>query len=198
MAEITKGTLRTRFQGYRGSLPLEEASARSSAICENIMSTGLLDRPGLVLLYSAMLDAGEADVSDLVGHLFGQQRDIALPVILEFSGYTGRRRLDLRMCSPGQELTMNSWGIGEPVSGTVIPISDISVAVIPALGAGRNMHRIGHGSGYYDEILRNAKCTTICPVYSGCLVESVPFEEHDIQVDYIATETEIIGRDRAL
>ena len=64
--------------------------------------------------------------------------------------------------------------------------------MVPALGAGRNGHRLGYGKGYYDAFLREVDAPTICPVFAACLLDHAPAEPHDVALDILITEDEII------
>ena len=52
---------------------------------------------------------------------------------------------------------------------------------------------IGYGKGYYDKTLAKLKnIITVGLAYSFQEIEAVPHDEHDIAVDYIITEKQII------
>ncbi len=93
---------------------------------------------------------------------------------------------DLSVLRPG---TLN---IPEPPeSCAVIPPEKIDFAVIPALAYSRSGYRLGQGGGYYDRFLKNGNFFTAGIARSKFLLETVPFESHDVKIRCIITEKEI-------
>jgi len=52
--------------------------------------------------------------------------------------------------------------------------------------------RLGYGRGYYDKFLSSTGAVKISLTYSKQIVKSIPSESHDIKIDLIITEDEII------
>ena len=86
---------------------------------------------------------------------------------------------------------MNRWGISEPERGQSVSMDELDAVVVPALGAARDGHRVGYGLGYYDEFLALVAAPRICLVYEACIVDHVPFSEHDVPVDIVVSESKI-------
>ena len=55
-----------------------------------------------------------------------------------------------------------------------------------------NGNRIGYGHGFYDKYLTKNESTKIALTYSKQIVKSIPNSEHDIKMDWIVTETDVI------
>mgnify|MGYP006309131983 CR=1 FL=1 len=97
------------------------------------------------------------------------------------------------------DLEEGAFGIPEP-TGAPTDIVDLEVFLIPGAAFDRRGHRIGMGWGYYDRLLSrrldaNDGHETVfvgicydCQLYEG----TIPVEDHDIPVDAIVTESEII------
>ena len=82
----------------------------------------------------------------------------------------------------------------EPQGKTTIAPESLDLVVVPGVGFDRQGHRIGYGLGYYDRTLStcaNAKFVGLA--YSFQVVERLPEEKHDIRLDYLVTECEMIG-----
>ena len=66
----------------------------------------------------------------------------------------------------------------------------ISLALVPGVAFDRHGTRLGHGAGYYDELL--ARLPLDCPrVGVACrdlVFEQLPSEPHDIPMTHLATE----------
>lgn len=90
-------------------------------------------------------------------------------------------------------MQVGPFGVPEPQGQTVVSPEDIDLVAVPGVGFDRQGHRIGYGLGYYDRALK--ACTNaefIGLAYSSQVVGSLPAESHDIRLDYLATENEII------
>ena len=64
--------------------------------------------------------------------------------------------------------------------------------LIPGLGFDLAGHRLGRGGGYYDRLLSGATGMKIGVGYDCQIFDALPFEPHDIGVDYVVTETRIV------
>ena len=49
-----------------------------------------------------------------------------------------------------EELTLNKWGIHEPMPVNPIQLNELDTFLVPLIGFDNNGHRIGYGKGYYD------------------------------------------------
>ncbi|MGG3623818.1 5-formyltetrahydrofolate cyclo-ligase [Bacillus gobiensis] len=70
--------------------------------------------------------------------------------------------------------------------------STIDLMVVPGICFGRNGFRIGYGGGYFDRYLVNFSGRTLSLAYSFQVIPEVPHFPHDIPVEQIVTEKEII------
>ncbi|MBT4792570.1 MAG: hypothetical protein HON90_13440 [Halobacteriovoraceae bacterium] len=66
------------------------------------------------------------------------------------------------------------------------------VILIPGLAYTRSGERLGRGRAYFDSFLKDFKGVKIGVFYSLQEVENVYREKHDVSLDYIVTEKEII------
>ena len=56
----------------------------------------------------------------------------------------------------------------------------------------KEKNRIGYGKGYYDKLLKTTCAKKIALAFELQIVEKIPAEEHDVKVDKILTEKQII------
>ncbi|MBO7672384.1 5-formyltetrahydrofolate cyclo-ligase [bacterium] len=91
-------------------------------------------------------------------------------------------------------MTVSKFSIKEPCTAPVSP-EIIDYAVIPCLCADRKGVRIGYGGGFYDRFLPllDTKCIKVLPVPSKLLFECIPAESHDIPVNFVITEDEVVN-----
>jgi 5-formyltetrahydrofolate cyclo-ligase len=186
-AEI-KAALRERFHAARLALSEAESAQRSAAICARILALPEIEGAKTVHVYWPLVHRREVDTRPLIRHLHGRGHRVVLPVV---ATTPGAPELGHVVFIGEENLRANPWGILEP-EGPAVPTSEIDAVVVPAFGAGRNGHRIGHGWGYYDAFLTGLDAVTIGAVYAACLVATIPAEAHDVPLDIVVTENEVI------
>lgn len=116
---------------------------------------------------------------------------VVLPVVTSFAN--SAPAMEARTFTTPEALVENRWGLHEPVHGPRVDPATIDVVIVPAFGADRRGHRIGHGGGFYDRFLPTLNATTLALTFNACLVDTVPTAPHDVPVHYVITETEIVG-----
>lgn len=95
---------------------------------------------------------------------------------------------------PGDSLIRGMLGPFEPTTQSREIIPD--TLVIPMLGFTRDGYRLGYGSGLYDRTIASLRqlkpIKTIGLAFSMQEIDSMPIEAHDMKLDIIITEKEII------
>lgn len=82
------------------------------------------------------------------------------------------------------------YGILEPRDGCPeYFFKENDLIIVPALSVDRNFIRIGYGKGYYDRFLKDFHGKSICPCYDEMRTDTLPADEFDIKVDFIATQS---------
>jgi 5-formyltetrahydrofolate cyclo-ligase len=137
-----------------------------------------------------MVERGEIDTRPLIRTLHEQGVEIVLPVVTSFSN--GSPAMTHRRYTGDDALRPNRWGVQEPIGTDAVSPDVLDGVIVPALGAGRNGHRIGHGRGYYDAFLADLDAPTVALVYDACLVDAVPADVHDVPMSAIVTEHETL------
>lgn len=185
-----KADLRARFRAYRTALPAADAAARSAAIVDRVRALPALARARTVHCYWPLVERGEVDTRPLIRALHAGGVTVVLPVVEGFAD--DAPALSHHRYAGPEALQTNRWGLREPVGTEAVPLDALDVVIVPAFGAGRNGHRIGHGYGYYDAFLAQIDAPTIALVYDACLVAALPAAPHDVPVSILVTESETI------
>jgi 5-formyltetrahydrofolate cyclo-ligase len=103
------------------------------------------------------------------------------------------------------ELALGMYRILEPrqelrtVPAKRVPVEALDLIVVPGVAFDRTGARMGHGFGYYDKLLWQARPDTLlCALAFECqLFDEIPTESHDIFMDRLLTEKAIYsGRGR--
>lgn len=93
------------------------------------------------------------------------------------------------------ELEAGSYGIREPRADRlrVVPHGEIDAVLVPAVAFDRLGYRVGYGGGYYDRFLPLVpRAARIGAVFACQIVDSVPVDRYDVQVERVVTEEGII------
>ena len=101
-------------------------------------------------------------------------------------------RLEFRKINDFSSLEPGIFDIMEPKDNC--PVAErMEVLVIPAVGISVDRHRIGYGRGFYDRYLENNNIVKIALCFQKQIVRAMPYEEHDVKMDYAVTEERIYG-----
>lgn len=158
--------------------------ARSPAVLDGLFHWVSGRLPGTVSAFLAM--PGEIDVEPLFTLLPGWRW--VLPRVEPDRTLTFRDRDIPR--------ETHRWGMSQPVaSGGVVPLHEIDLMLVPGLAFDRTGARLGRGGGYYDRLLadRRPGCVAVGVVSSARVLGSVPSDDHDRRVDFLATEDGVIA-----
>jgi para-aminobenzoate synthetase component 1 len=100
----------------------------------------------------------------------------------------------------GRDLVPGVWGIEEPDPARLerVTLAEVDFALVPALAADREGYRLGHGAGYFDRLLASPGAVPfrIVVLPGALLVERLPREPHDVPVDAVMTEEELMRIER--
>ncbi len=125
----------------------------------------------------------EVDVIHILEKFQKKNYQIALPKIKKNS------QMDFFSWSVYEPLSVNKYGIAEPISNKII-YPDI--LLVPLVAFDRNLNRVGYGGGFYDRYIKklrkNKKIITIGLAYSFQKVKKINVNKHDIKLDFIVTE----------
>ena len=145
-----------------------------------------------VLLYASK--GGEVHTDGIIQSALSLGKKVALPV-------TNREghALELYRINSIGELSEGAFGILEPPRSQEMHVQpeEVDLVVVPGVSFDRRGHRIGHGMGYYDALLKKVNGCKIGLAYDMQIVEHVPDEPHDVAVDMVITQSEIIKCSRA-
>ena len=185
-ASLSKADLRAAALAARDALSEENRTAAAQAIALRGLPIEIM-RGAVVAGYSPI--RSEIDPAPLMRKLAAQGAQLALPAI------TARgQSLRFRAWYPNDRLLPGPLGILEPSPAAAEIIPD--VVLVPLAAFDRLGHRIGYGAGHYDRTLaqlRESKAiTAIGLAFAAQEVEAVPALLHDVALDYVLTETQML------
>ena len=97
-----------------------------------------------------------------------------------------------------KKLSKNKFNILEPFSGNEVLPMEHDMIIVPTVGVDKNGFRVGYGGGYYDRLLKpildkKNRPLIIGLVYDFQLIDDLINEEHDIKLDVVVTEKQVIN-----
>jgi len=185
-----KQQIREEILQKRKNLSKEEVNIKSKPIKENFYSLGCFKKAKNILFYVSY--GNEADTQNIIGELLEKKdKKILIPYIMEDNPI-----LQVSEIKDFNDLEPKAFGILETKENKINNFNpdDIDLIIIPGIAFDRNGHRIGHGNGYYDKFLSSLKRNPvkIALAFDFQIVDKIDNEEHDVPIDIIITEKEII------
>jgi 5-formyltetrahydrofolate cyclo-ligase len=182
-----KSEIRKHVLKDRDNIPPEIRHLKDIKISKKMLSLPQYQDVQTVLFFASF--KSEVDTFFLIRHAFSQGKKVILPKVLR-----DERRLIIVEINDLDDLELSYMGILEPISYIHFPIDKIDLIVMPGAAFDRKRNRLGYGGGYYDKLLSEMvkRPPTIAIAYQEQIIDEVPVEGHDIKVDMIITDREII------
>jgi 5-formyltetrahydrofolate cyclo-ligase len=135
----------------------------------------------------------EVETGTLAVRAWQEGKSIAVPRV----DWTNKRMepVEIRSLDVGLKTSGPGGVIREPIEGRQVPLAMIDMVVIPGMAFDRRGFRVGRGRGFYDRFLAQQDFQGIrCALCFGeqLLSEAVPTEEHDVPMDLIVTDREVL------
>ncbi len=180
----SKQEIREMVRQKREALSPREATLKSSCIAEILLDFPRFKKAGIVGAFAAIRN--EPDLRRMLERVMTQKK-ICFPVVEE------NEELEFYQINNYQELRAGNYEIPEPDKAVAQKMTKESfeVVLVPGIAFDANGYRIGYGKGYYDKFLAGIKAIKIGIAYDFQIVQAVPFEEHDLSMDYIITEKKV-------
>ena len=178
-----KRQLRQQVKQLKQTISSEQRVALSQNICSAIEKLPGFETVLRILLYHALPD--EVDTGLMLSR-WSKKKQLYLPIVngdnLIVSPYDPRF------------LKQGAFGIWEPGDTRETDPGSIDWIIVPGVAFDKKMNRLGRGKGYYDKLLVQTSATKIGICYGLQLFDEIPAEPHDIKMDFIITENNIIHR----
>lgn len=182
---MPKRSIRNRYLVERKALSSDRCVISSSKIQQCFLQTDLFRCSRSLVLYSAVHNEVATDA--VANQALEEGKLLIYPRIkgdhLEFVSVR-----DLSDLLPG------AFGILEPRGGTLMPVENLDLIVIPGVVFDRVGHRLGYGRGYYDRALAacRADCLKVGFAYDFQVVETLPAADHDKTLSVLITESRML------
>ncbi len=191
----------------------EAASARRGAagraVCRLLAGLPEVRRAAVVMAFVAT--AQEVDTWPLIRWAWAEGKQVAVPRIVPAEG--GGRVADspsgplggameavllqpADAASPAEHpaLAPDRFGILTAPSAPAVPVQAIDLVLVPCAAVDRLGNRLGKGGGYYDRFLARpeVRAVRIAVAFREQVVDRVPVGPHDVPVDMVVTDAEVL------
>ena len=180
---MTKAEIREQIKRLRAGIGPDDKIARSRTVGEAVLTTDVYKSADSIMLYYSI--GNEVDTTMIAEHSFADGKQVIYPVTDEESG-----RITPIEIVKGARFTRGGFGIPEP-SGEVYT-GRIDLVIVPGVAFDHGGGRLGFGKGCYDAFLSHTDAYKIGLCYDVQLLDTLPTEEHDVRMDAVVTESEII------
>lgn len=192
-----KTEIRKAAHAARKSQPDKEAV--SQQITDRVLQLAEYQAAQCVMWYVDVRD--EVRTRHALPEALASGKRIVIPYCVE-------GELELFHLESMEELETGMYKILEPraelrdVASKRVEVSELDLILVPGVAFDARGGRTGHGKGYYDKLLENAKPTTplVSLAFECQLFDEIPMQDHDIFMDKVVTETQVyagIGRSGA-
>jgi 5-formyltetrahydrofolate cyclo-ligase len=178
----TKDDIRHDIRIRRAQLTLEEIGTRSRAAIGHLQQTELLQNAEKVACY--LSKPFEVQTQRFIETCLTSGKKVCVP-----------RHIDDRLgyawswVKPGGAWRDGPWRIAEPAHYVPVDVATLSLAIVPAVAVDAHGHRLGHGGGNFDRLLREVKAPHVALVFDFQLIDAVPVEVHDVPVNLVVSDT---------
>lgn len=189
-----KNAIRTAAHAARKSQADKESV--SAAITDRVMAMPEYQKALCVMWYVDVRD--EVRTRHALPQTLTSNQKIVVPYCVD-------GELELFHLESMDELELGMYKILEPkaslrdVASKKATIEELDLVLVPGVAFDRQGGRTGHGKGYYDKLLENARPDTplVALAFECQLFDEIPMQSHDIYMDAIVTESAIYpGRGR--
>jgi 5-formyltetrahydrofolate cyclo-ligase len=188
---LDKKILRRNILSKRAALGKNGSTSLSKKIINRLIDTEYYKNANTIMCYISF--GSEINTHEFIRNCIKDGKRIVVPVTFH----------EPREMKPSQilsfdELEPGYFNILTPKKEFIryIDPKEIDLIIVPGAVFDRKGYRIGFGGGYYDRFLAdkiNDKSTKISVAFHLQIIDEVPKEEHDVPVDIIITEKEIIN-----
>ncbi|TRZ45848.1 5-formyltetrahydrofolate cyclo-ligase [Robertkochia solimangrovi] len=151
---MEKARLRSLYKKLRNELGSDEIESKSISIANQALKMDIWNH-NCYHIFLSIEQQKEIDTSFLLSILQGKDKDIT---VSRSDFKTGE--LEHILLTDNTKISINNYGIPEPVNGIAISPENIDVVFIPLLAYDEHGNRIGYGKGFYDRFLSKCKANT--------------------------------------
>jgi 5-formyltetrahydrofolate cyclo-ligase len=179
-----KEQLRKSLLQIRATLSPAERERKGKKIRDNFFSLECYKKAKVVMFYLSL--SSEVPTDEMIEKALLEGKKVVVPCI---------KNGDIlpSLLTSLSQTKVGNLGIREPKKKKFIPREELDLVVVPGCGFDVKGYRIGFGKGFYDRFLPElkGKVPLVALAFELQIIEEVPLDKWDIQMDYIVTEKRI-------
>lgn len=190
--DLERQQLRRRYLAQRSGLSPLDRRTCSRQITDGLMALPDFNSRQHVFIYCDY--HSEVETLELIRRCLQAGKTVSVPL-----AQPDQSRMEaVVVVDPAVELAPGYKGIPEPlpsiVASRLFSAHLIEVAVIPGAVFDRRGYRLGYGGGYYDRFLSESapQALRIGLAFSHQVIDALPILPHDVPVDILVTELEVL------
>lgn len=182
----TKQETRKEILAYRNAMTLDEVTARSRQIIQQVLKTPEYEEADNILLYADYCH--EVMTRELFEDAILRKKRVYFP-----KTYGEEYRMEFYQVVSVKQLEAGYKGIREPKEDAkaryVFCSREDTLMLLPGVAFGTDGYRIGYGKGFYDRYLADkGQITRMALAFAGQITEPFCHEAYDMKMDKIVTE----------
>ncbi len=160
----------------------------STAIASRVVALGAWSCSRTLHCYVDSM-AGEVQTLELIRLALDQGKNVVVPVVPP----DRKRRLLHAQLTSLEDLATGPIGLRQPPAelAEFDDFSSLDLIIVPGLAFSKSGDRLGMGGGYYDRFLAEIAAPKIGLVCEQLLSDSIPNTDHDVAMDWVATEATV-------
>lgn len=189
---LDRQALRSRFLAQRSLLSPVARTRLSLQIIEALLALPVFRDTNHLFIYCNY--HSEVETTELIRRCLRAGKTVSVPLTRPDQS----RMAAVAITDPDADLAPGYKGIPEPLPALIpsrlLPLETIEIVVVPGAVFDRQGYRLGYGGGYYDRFLSGAaaQARRIGLAFSLQVVERLPVFPHDIPMDIVITEKELL------
>ena len=177
---MNKSDIRKHIKACKLNIQQEDRREAAISVMNKIETLPQFKEAKNILLYNALPDELP---TDCMLERWESDKDLFLPVVCGDTLVIKRYNRDM--------LKVGAFGIIEPM-GEEVDVDLIDLIIVPGVAFDRKRNRLGRGKGFYDRLLTTSNAFFAGVGYHIQLIDTIPVEKHDIKMNCIITEREIL------
>ncbi|TLX82117.1 MAG: 5-formyltetrahydrofolate cyclo-ligase [Thaumarchaeota archaeon] len=179
---VEKARLRKQLLDTRDALSLDFIKITSKEIQDNLRKVDFFRSAKSIGAYYSI--GSEVQTQDILQEILNAGKQLALPKVV-------KNDLVFKKITSFSDLEQGNFSVMEPKEKCE-SVKNLDVIIIPAIALTRDGFRLGYGFGYFDRFLHGKKSKIIALSYAKQIVKSFPRDDHDVKINCIVTEDEVI------
>lgn len=183
-----KDSIRKDLKDKRAELSKNEVFENSIRIKNKLFKMKEFERSSCIMFYVSY--DNEVYTHEMIKDCIKNKKNVVVPVTDKKN-----KKLIFSKLENWDDLSPGAYNILEPNKEKIkeISINEIDLIIVPGVGFDENGNRIGHGKGYYDNLLKNStKALHIGLTFESQILKQIPIDAQDIPVKKIITEKRLI------